>query len=210
MDERIEDAWPNVPRLCFGPGEPSHLNASVDWIGGLDAGGAHLYVYGYRRAAEALFKHVVQCERMSPDYIVFPFAFLWRHHLELALKSVIASGRELEGEDPTYPASHVLRDLWCTAKSFVVEYGDPNSPEVANVEANIEEFERIDPAADGFRYSKEKKGTSHALKNLPGAINLAVLHEGMMALSNFLDAVHECQRQALDAAMEIQAWHEHG
>jgi hypothetical protein len=165
-----------------------------------------LYIHGYRRAAEALFNHVDGCERMSPDYIVFPLVFLWRHHLELALKNVVAIGRELEGEEPTYPTHHGLRDLWNTAKPYVVVHGASDAPELANVESNIKELERIDPAAIGFRYPHDRTGSSPALTNPPATINLAALQEGMMALSNFLDAVHECQKRALDDAMEAERW----
>lgn len=204
MDDRIANAWPDVPRICFGPGEPPHLDACVDWVLGQPASGAQLYSYGYRRAAEALFDHVGGCQRMSPDYIIFPLAFLWRHHLELALKNVIASGRELQGENPTFPAHHRLRDLWNTAKAYVVVYGDPEAPELANVESNISEFERIDPEAIGFRYPRDRSGSSPALVNPPSTINLASLQESMVAISNLLDAVDECQKQALDAAMESE------
>ena len=210
MDDKIAGAWPDVPRLCFADGGPPHLDACLNWAlslpGSGASSGAQLYIHGYRRAAEALFSHVDRCERMSPDYIVFPLVFLWRHHLELALKNVIASGRELQGENPTFPAHHRLRDLWNTAKAYVVVYGDPEAPELANVESNISEFERIDPAAIGFRYPRDRSGSSPALTNPPLTINLAGLQEGMVAISNFLDAVHECQKRALDAAAEAENW----
>jgi len=205
MDDSRRIAWPDVPRICFGPGDPGHLNACVDWALRQPGNGARLYVHGYRRAAEALFNHVKSSERMSPDYILFPLAFLWRQHLELALKDAIATGREIDNEDPVYPAHHRLRDLWNTAKPYISVYGDADAPELANVEANIEEFEGIDPAAVGFRYSRDKAGTCSALRNPPTTINLAVLHEAMLALSNFFDGVHACQQQALDGLIEAES-----
>jgi hypothetical protein len=144
---------------------------------------------------------------MSPDYVVFPLVFLWRHHLELALKDVIALGKLLldESESSAFPAHHRLGELWQVAKPYIVKHGSPDAPELAHVEANILEFERIDPTATGFRYPRDRTGASTALVNPPDTVNLAVLHETMLALSNFLDGVHSSQQQAFDTLSEIAA-----
>src|SRR5262245_29386486 len=146
--------WPDVPRTCFGPGMPRHLNACVDWV----LSGPHGmtgYIEGYRRAAEAVYESTVRT-RTSPEYTVFPLAFLWRHHVELALKAIIALGRELKHEDGRFPEHHGLVNLWRAAKPHLVDCSNAQNPELVNVEANLYEFERIDPASLGFRYPIEK------------------------------------------------------
>jgi hypothetical protein len=204
MDEELPlMAWPDVPRLCFGPGEPGQLNACVGWVQSQH----HKmfgYVEGYRKAAAALFESAVETGT-SPDYLVFPIAFLWRQHLELALKDIIATGRELAGEPRGYPSGHRLLDLWTAAKPIISQCGDPAAPELANVEDNIREFQNIDPGADGFRYPLNVKQTARSMPNAPDYVNLRVLHEGMEALANFLSAVRSELGVRLDYAMEMEA-----
>ena len=49
------------------------------------------YAGGYRRAALAVYQSAVASP--DPPFSVWPLAFLWRHHVELALKWLIANGR---------------------------------------------------------------------------------------------------------------------
>jgi hypothetical protein len=158
-------AWPDVPRFCFGPGSPVSLNACVGWVQS-QPHEMEGYVDGYRKAATALYEYAA-ATGASPDYLVFPIAFLWRHHLELALKDIISVGRQLADEPWGFPKGHRLLDLWTEARNHVVQCGDPAAPELSNVEANIREFENIDPWADGFRYPLNRDQTVRSLPNVP-------------------------------------------
>jgi hypothetical protein len=162
------------------------------------------YVEGYRRAATALYEHT-STTGGSPDYFVFPIAFLWRHHLELALKDVISLGRLLEDEPRAFPVGHRLLDLWNVAREHIVKCGDPNAPELVNVEANLREFENIDPYADGFRYPLNRDQTARSLPNAPDYVNLRVLHEGMEALANFFSGVRSELAVRLDYKLQMEA-----
>jgi len=191
--------WPDVPRICFGPGEPRHLNANLDWVLGTVEVGNRAYSLGYLRAAEALYVHSTECGRLSPDYIIFPLAFLWRHYVELALKEIIVLGRELQGEAFTkLPTHHRLLALWEAAKPYIIVHGSLDSPELANVESNINELERIDPYATGFRYLLDRSQKARGLTEHPSDVNLGVLQEAMVALGAFFEGVNSCQSAALD------------
>jgi hypothetical protein len=122
--------WSDVRRICFSAGGPGHLNADVGWVLRATEVGTRAYVEGYQRAAEALFDYVKTVQRMSPEYVVFPLAFLWRHHIELALKSIVAKGKLIRGEDQkqSFPTRHKLGDLWNAAKPYIVMHGDPDKP----------------------------------------------------------------------------------
>ena len=96
------------------------------------------YVEGYRRAAVALYDYAV-ASRSSPEYMLFPIAFAWRHYVEIALKDIIAAGRELAGEAWGFPRGHKLLDLWREARPHIATLGDPAAPELAIVENNIRE-----------------------------------------------------------------------
>src|SRR5689334_21242971 len=88
-----EPARPDVPRLCFGYGDERQLNACVSWVLGMND--FYPYAEGYKRAAAALFE-TAAARHESPDYILWPMAFMWRHYLELALKDTNLRGRALE------------------------------------------------------------------------------------------------------------------
>lgn len=198
----IEDnltRWPDVPRFCFGPGVRG-LDANIDWV----LAGPHSmtgYVEGYRRAAVAVFDEAVRT-RTSPEYAIFPLAFLWRHHVELALKEIIATGRSIAGDPWGFPEHHRLMDLWRDAKLHVVEMGPPHSPEIENVEANLREFEKVDPFSLGFRYPVERRTGTRTLANAPATVNLETLHAAMDAVSNFLSAVQSVLTEQLDALVD--------
>jgi hypothetical protein len=180
-------SWPDVPRLAFGRGADAHLNVKGSWALSSPTDMSS-YIDGYRDAAEAVFEHVES--GASPDHLLFPAAFLWRHCIELHLKEIIALGRSLDGKKWGFPEHHRLLDLWREAKPYVLQIAPKRKrrPEVRNVEANIIEFEKIDPSAQGFRYSFDKSGT-RILKTAPDMMNLRVLHEAMMAVANFLSGV---------------------
>ena len=180
--------WPDVPRLCFGEGEPWHLNARVA-MALLDRRQMTPYIEGYRTAAAALLDSAADRGAIV-DFLIFPISFLWRHHLELALKQIIAVGRQLDGKAWGFTKGHDLLKLWNDAKPHVVKCGDPTAPELSNVEANILEFAKIDPGSDGFRYPMGSDLSTPSLPGAPELVNLRVLHEAMEAVANFLSAVN--------------------
>ncbi len=118
--------------------------------------------------------------------MLFPIAFAWRHYTELALKDIIAAGRQLAGLEWGYPSGHKLLQLWKEARPHLEQLGDPNAPELANVESNVCEFERIDQFADGFRYPLNRARTEPRLHSPPPTVSLRRLHEAMDAVATFL------------------------
>ena len=89
---------PKKEDVLFGPGEDWHANACIShW----DAPWA--YSNGFRRAGQQLAMHV--CETgTDQDVLIYPIVYLYRHHVELVLKSVIKSAssllnRELSEQD---------------------------------------------------------------------------------------------------------------
>jgi len=168
------------------------------------------YIQGYRKAATAVFEHAVST-RTSPDFLVFPMAFLWRHHLELVLKDIIALGSRLAGEPWGFPPGHGLMKLWKEARPHIIQCGDPNAPELANVEANLREFEHVDPGADGFRYPFNRDRDARSLDRAPDHLNLRVLHDAMEAVANFFDGVRSelSSRSDYLAEMEAEFAHEY-
>lgn len=196
-------AWPDVPRLAFGAGLADDLNANVAWVQSRTRD-MYGYVEGYRRAAIALFDYA-ESSRASPDYMLFPIAFAWRHYLEIALKDIIAAGRELAGDGWGFPSGHKLLDLWKAARPHIAKLGDPAAPELANVENNLVEFDRIDHLGDGFRYPLNSARTGPSLQSPPESVSLRFLHEAMDAVAMFLLCVRSELSARLDYVNEMEA-----
>lgn len=203
MDEHESIAWPDVPRLAFDAGDAGDLNANLAWVRSRTED-LYGYVEGYRRAAVALFEYA-ETSRASPEYMLFPIAFAWRHYLEIALKDIIAAGRKLAGLEWGYPNGHKLLLLWKDARPHLEQLGDPNAPELLNVENNLSEFDRIDHFADGFRYPLNHSGTQPTLQSAPATVSLRRLHEAMEAVAMFLVCARTEQSARLDYLSEIAA-----
>lgn len=62
-----------------------HNNACLNATWGVDQAA---YLEGYRCGARLLVEHVTEHAR-DQDFLVYPIIFLYRHHVELALKNII-------------------------------------------------------------------------------------------------------------------------
>src|SRR5690606_33395508 len=161
------------------------------------------YVEGNRRAAAALY-HYTAASRSSPEYVLFPIAFNWRHLLDLALMEIIASGRPLAGEALGYPTGHDILQLMKAARPISAELGDPETPILENVESNLREFDRIDRGGDGFRYPLDLDGDP-SLSNATESVSLRALHEAMDAVGTFLSCVGSELSARLDWVTQREA-----
>jgi hypothetical protein len=200
-DSRI--LWPDVWRLAFGRDHRRPL-ANVGWV----LEGRHMYGYveGYAWGARALYAEALRSHR-SPEVVVFPLAFLWRHHLELTMKWIIALGRRAEGKPWGFPQGHDLVKLWMECLPAIEPMGPPKDPVLSNVEATLVEFQRIDSGADGFRYPVDRAGSSKSMPNVPAQISLPQLQEAMEALSTFFECVRSQLEHEADLASEEAAFY---
>ena len=198
--------WPDVPRRCFAPlppdafRDPERLVARVRWALTWEEG-LPAFAGAYKEAAKAVFRRITE-EPLSRNLSVLPLAFMWRHHIELALKDIILRGNRLHRKAATFPQHHRVRDLWNDAKPYVLETGDPLSPEVRHVEGTIKEIDSLDPDSFDFRYPTTKDGT-RTLKKLPPDVDVRALHEALEAVANFLDGVANMQMVHEDALAQL-------
>ena len=169
----------------FGPDH--RLNMRVGWMLS-DPTAMTAYVAGYREAAEALFEHIDRSPAV-PDFILFPFAFLWRHFVELSLKEIIVLGCALDGKQAPKKFHHELRGLWRDAR-LVIERTEPKrgDPALAIVEARVLALADIDPTSQGFRYATDTKG-ARSLPAAPSHVNLRLFHEAMIEVASFFEGV---------------------
>jgi hypothetical protein len=107
---------------------------------------------GYKSAADRLVDIAIN-ERASIDYLVYPIGYLYRHYIELRLKTIIESAIQI------WRDGHKLEDLWREVKPIIGNSSQWfDDQELEAVEEKIKEFVKIDPSSDAFRYSTNMNG----------------------------------------------------
>jgi HEPN domain-containing protein len=154
----------------------------------------------YKTAADTLIDSSIYGDAYV-DSIVYPAVFLYRQYLELTLKDIISTARQLENEGSGYPRTHKLRDLWIEAKRLISKHYEGDTPkELAYLASCIEEFHKHDPDSFAFRYPTDKRGKLNLLELKH--INLRNLKETMERISNFLGCLASDLGAHLDACIE--------
>jgi hypothetical protein len=102
---------PRKSDVLFGSGTDWEMNACISAMNA-----AMYYQDGYRRAALHLVDYVCEVER-GQDYLVYPIVYLYRHHIELTLKSIIDAAAfvtdyALTDKDHDTLGRHDLVKLW--------------------------------------------------------------------------------------------------
>ena len=202
--------WPDVPASLFGYDKSAPLlNVPLHWFREEKRQDVTAFKEGYRRAAVMLADRARE-RRDSPDYLVWPVTWLWRHYLELVLKDIIACGPLLRDEaaEWRWPSElgHQLAIAWKQARPFIVEHGAPDAPEVANVAKIITEFDQLDRSGFGFRYPLARDGVSPGLGTHEDWLNIDRIDRTMQQVANFLDAVVSAQQHVLYERGEAAAF----
>lgn len=122
---------------------------------------------GYKIAADALVEITNQHAWLRKKY-AYPIIFLYRHYIELSLKSIL---QDLENWNYTdqkskknklHNTTHKLPELWQAVASEIIKCGgaQEDSPDVVGMAAIINQFSEIDQKSDVFRYAYGRDGKS--------------------------------------------------
>jgi hypothetical protein len=175
--------WPRFGDRLFGPDKDWYHNACLNFT--FDSW--DLYTSGYLEAAQLLVD-ATSNKRGSLDTMIYPMAFLYRHYLELRLKSIIVEGGELLGGRGKRPSHHNLDLLWKTARRIIEEiYSKESKEPIWAVEECIEQFCALDLQSFAFRYPVDKSGNRN-LKEV-SLLNVRQFGEVMNRISSFLESV---------------------
>ena len=188
-----------TPLFALGPDETA--NAHLPWA--FEAWES--YISGYRDAARAL---VGDLESLVPEWAFYPIAFLYRHCVELQLKSLVLNSHCLLEQPATAPVGHDLKRLWTDARTLVVQAGfDSASDSLARTDQTIDELTTADPSGQAFRYPLDLKG----LPTLPTVtgVNIRDFSARMDELVGFLLGLNEAlhiQMQSNEEAEEEEVF----
>ena len=122
-----EDSLFDFP--AYGPVIPSEFSRKEDW---------YVYINGYKDAADFLVSNAPT--RGNPRKLLYPVLFLYRHHLELALKAII-------GKQKKFPRTHELDELWQDCRSLLdeISLSASDNDEIQQTTRLIDEFCKVDP-----------------------------------------------------------------
>jgi len=127
----------------------SSLSKDQDW---------YFYINGYKDAADLIVTHAGEGD---PRKLMYPIMFLYRQHLELALKDLIRDGRRLLGWQEAFPKTHRIDELWrlCVGLLDELSPGTTDNEETKHTTRLIAEFCTVDPTSEAFRYPEGKDGS---------------------------------------------------
>jgi hypothetical protein len=130
--------------------------------------------------------------------LAYPIAFLYRHHIELALKRIIQSvpgvlGRELTDHERGHLGSHKLDLLWQDLEPIfgeicrAVGWEKPEKADLEGTREYIRQLSAVDPSSENFRYWKSRDGAP----SLPSLDTFSIPHfsEMMERLADFIEAL---------------------
>lgn len=206
---------PRKSDVLFGIGTDWQANACIN---SFDP--AMAYQDGYRRAALQLAEYVCEAGR-GQDYLVYPIVYLYRHHVELTLKSIIDAAAfvtdcPLTDKDIDALGRHDLARLWKLARQMLdpaCELGGESplpADDLEGIDSYIDQLHQHDPDGTRFRYSTTKVKGQKARRqpSLPSNlkhINIRNFAEHMEKLSDYLEGLDNWIGDLVDAKIEYQA-----
>jgi HEPN domain-containing protein len=163
------------------------------------------YAYSFYEGARALAEAVwTEDRQIYLDAAIYPITFMYRHYVQLSLKSMISILRRLEKSRKDYPMTHNLAELWKEARELLTEHYAPETiPGIEGMDSLIANFNEHDPHSVSFRYPTDKQGN----QSLAGLrhINLRHLYEAMERVSYFLDCIGADVSSHLEYVMNAES-----
>jgi len=210
-DEAVVGTFP-PPRksdVLFGSGTHWQANACVN---GID--NAMAYQDGYRRAALHLVEYVCDAGR-GQDFLVYPIVYLYRHHIELTLKSIINVAcflidYTLTEKDLDTLRHHDLAKLWTLARPLLNPTcelgGSPALPsdDLEGIDSYILQLHKHDPDGQRFRYATRKAKRLPSLPQL-NHINIRDFGIALEKLADYLDGLDMWFGDLVEAKAVYQA-----
>ena len=174
------------------------------------------YKIGYRRAAEHVVQYVLGHPRESGS-LTLPFLFLYRHHVELALKRIIYCTpgllrRDLTKSELAHLEHHDLCQLWHDLEPILasifeaVNWKKPKAEDLDGIREYVRQLAGVDPFSTRFRYWKSKGGNSSLPATLPD-FNIRHFSEMMGRLADFLEALDTATTAVSEMLEELDNAH---
>lgn len=174
-------AWPSSKDSLLTPPDDYWTLADLAWQR-KDLTGR---LMGYRRAADVLYESMTESTSTGDrDTVTYPYGMIWRHWLELQLKSLLIDLRAMTGTPTPKKAHHRIDTLWAEVRGLMAQVLGSEDDAAADVHRVIAELATIDPDGQGFRYDADTRGTPTL--TVAGQLNLREFHKAMSGIANYL------------------------
>lgn len=183
---------PRDSDILFGANtEDWQLNACISHWGNAD----FAYKAGFRVAAIQLTERM--CDNpSSQDCIVYPIVYLYRHHIELALKNVIRLSAQLldQSISNNQLRTHDLSRLWQVVRAKLnpicrlAEMPQLPKADIDGIDSYMRQLNNLDPSGESFRYA-HRNDASPSLRPDLLHINLRMFAIHMEKLADYLDGL---------------------
>lgn len=207
MSDFNDIPWPNALDVPFTAG-PGFENADVHSV--TRRPNDELIAEGFKRMADYAVAALERGEESSPERLLFPVGYNYRHFIELSLKCLIRAGRELEVIDDvdTVLGRHDLRNLWAkTREALDVLFAEDDPAPMLAAERIILDFHELDGTGQAFRCSRDKADQPH-LADAPSHVSLFELRRVMDGLANFLSGCSCTFMAAIDHNAEMKRYYD--
>lgn len=158
IHRKKQPSTPRTPATLFVPPERGEDHFAV--LGPNRGNPVSAYRHGYFEAVRALLE-----SRRSPDTMLYPIVFLFRHAVELSLKQLAVDLSFYAGIDYRPPKNHDVAKLWKRVVKLVPDCIIDRYPssewgnvDIADVDAIITELVDFDPGGVSFRYAADEHG----------------------------------------------------
>ncbi|MCL1119092.1 hypothetical protein N7V09_18820 [Shewanella seohaensis] len=188
MSKEIDDLLngkirsPSLGDKLFVEAEDWWMSACLNWYNDP----TELYIVGYKKAADSLVDSIAN-RKGSADSLIFPIVFLYRHYVEIRLKSLLHDGNRLLDREHKQKSEHQLSKLWPKVRSILDElWPNEEGEDLKAMDSLIAQFEEVDPRSTTFRYPKDFDGNNSLKLDVP-RVNLRNLAEVVGAMSIILE-----------------------
>jgi hypothetical protein len=124
------------------------------------------FANGYKDAADQLCKDV-EADDTLRNFVALGVLFLYRHSVELHLKSLLLDAGDFLDDPEKVPPNHYLLTLWKRVRTLLLKI-DPRSegPWLNRADDIIADFDELDPTSSAFRYPVDTRGAAALPPNL--------------------------------------------
>ena len=200
-------SWPDIRRSIFemeGPESDSPTKCYIEHMGLMYFDDDYVGKQFKRSADQLVQLQMDGGDMLHPDGLFMPIAYLYRHCIELKLKSLLRTIGECEllEYDESLLIKHNLIKLWQTIKPALIEqWPKADRKPLSNVESLICDFHKIDKSGQKLRYASTLDGQDVRSK-YPKIIRLELLAQAVDELCSLLDGCHTHFCEILDYIME--------
>jgi hypothetical protein len=157
-------------------------------------------IKGFHEAGDLLISEC-KAEPQRAQNLIYPALFAYRQAVELRLKGILIEFGAICGEKPNF-RTHDLVDLWARCRRVIGRFEGQLSVQdletIGAAEAQIAEFDAVDPGSDAFRFVHDTQGK--LIKLTLSEIDIDNLRKAMGSLLEFLECVPHHLRYLPDVA----------